>query len=57
MRNRYPGICYYCGKRVETGSGHFERMPGRGWRVIHADCVFLQRAEKQKKAAAARYGL
>lgn len=45
MRNKYPGYCYYCGNRVEKGEGHFERHYGH-WRVIHADCVFKQRAEK-----------
>ena len=25
MRNKYKGICYYCGKTVEVGDGHFER--------------------------------
>lgn len=32
MRNRYPGLCYVCGKNVAPGYGHFERnahmMPG-----------------------------
>lgn len=48
MRNRYPGTCYYCGKRVEKGEGHFERCRGH-WRVIHAECVFKQRAEKARR--------
>lgn len=48
MRNRYPGTCYYCGKRVEKGEGHFERCHGH-WRVIHAECVFKQRAEKARR--------
>jgi hypothetical protein len=50
MRNKYPGICYKCGKQVEKGQGHFERYKG-GWRTIHAECVFEQRrikAEAQK---------
>jgi hypothetical protein len=46
MRNRYPGICYYCEHPVAAGEGHFERYRG-GWRTIHANCVFKQRAEKQ----------
>lgn len=54
MRNRYPGTCYWCGKRVEIGEGHFERHNGR-WRVIHAECVFEQRRVKaRKKQAMAR---
>ena len=47
MRNKYKGYCYYCGKSVEVGEGHFERYQG-GWRTIHADCVFKQREQKQK---------
>ena len=35
MRNRYAGDCYVCGRRVEPGTGHFERHRG-GWRVKHA---------------------
>lgn len=46
MKNKYPGICYHCKKNVETGKGHFERSMGK-WRTIHADCVFIQRKEKQ----------
>lgn len=46
MRNKYPGICYRCGKRVEVGEGHFERVPGRGWRVQHADCAIKYRGTK-----------
>lgn len=54
MRNKYPGICYRCGKRVEPGEGHFEgygkRFPGRKfrqnisrWRVQHAECAIKYR--------------
>lgn len=39
MRNRYPGICYRCGKNVEVGAGHFEKVPYKGWRVQHAECA------------------
>ena len=45
-RNKYKGMCYYCGETVKVGMGHFERYRG-GWRVIHANCVFKLRAEKQ----------
>lgn len=53
MRNNYAGPCYYCGCRVEKQQGHFERSPkGVGaqkkWRTIHAECVFKQRAEKER---------
>ena len=50
MRNRYKGTCYYCGKTVEVGAGHFEKIIGtKYWRTIHADCVFEQRKEKEAK--------
>ncbi len=45
MRNRYPGVCYYCKSAVAKGAGHFERHQGH-WRTIHAECVFKQRKEK-----------
>lgn len=47
MRNKYKGPCYYCGKTVEVGQGHFERHNGK-WRTIHAGCVLKQREEKIK---------
>jgi hypothetical protein len=47
MRNRFAGPCYRCGGNVPAGAGHFERT-GHKWRVIHAKCVFEQRAEKAK---------
>lgn len=33
--NRYPGICYRCGKEVAAGKGVFsyERSPGVRWSV------------------------
>lgn len=47
MRNAYPGICYRCGKRVEAGEGHFERIKGARygfrWRVQHAECAIKYR--------------
>ncbi|MBJ8474376.1 hypothetical protein [Acinetobacter bereziniae] len=47
MRNRFPGTCYYCNSHVAKGEGHFEkRQNAKGFRVIHAECVFKQRAEK-----------
>ena len=39
MRNRYPGTCYRCGSHVAPGAGHFEKIPGSGWRVQHATCA------------------
>ena len=49
MRNRFPGYCYYCTSLVSKGEGHFEkRQDAKGFRVIHAECVFKQRAEKAK---------
>lgn len=51
MRNRFPGICYKCGKEVKKGAGHFERAkpPWRGWKTIHAECAIAQRMEKANK--------
>jgi hypothetical protein len=54
MRNKYPGICYRCGKRVEAGEGHFEgygtrcsrrkfRQKITRWRVQHAECAIKYR--------------
>lgn len=42
MRNKYPGICYRCGKLVQPGQGHFERHKGK-WRVQHASCAIEYR--------------
>jgi N-glycosidase YbiA len=46
MRNRYPGVCYRCGERVEVGEGHYERYKG-GWRTQHADCAIEYRGIKE----------
>ena len=51
MRNKYPGICYYCGKEVAVRKGHFEKCSGQSpykWRVIHASCAIEQREAKAK---------
>lgn len=49
MRNRFSGYCYYCTDFVAKGAGHFEKcQDAKGFRVIHAECVFKQREEKQK---------
>lgn len=47
MRNKYPGVCYHCGKRVEVGAGHFDRRHGK-WLTIHAECVFIVRKLKEE---------
>ncbi|WP_312458463.1 hypothetical protein [Proteiniclasticum sp.] len=47
MRNRFSGICYFCGKMVLPGRGHFEHSGGVS-KVIHADCVLKQRTIKNK---------
>lgn len=50
MRNKFAGPCYFCGHTVKVGEGHFEKVRNgqHKWRTIHADCVFKQRAEKEK---------
>ena len=45
MRNKFSGPCYFCGKVVHVGKGHFERSGGVS-KVIHAECVFEQRKQK-----------
>lgn len=46
-RNKYPGICYRCGKNVEVGQGHFQRSQqnikvkfATKWLLQHSECVF-----------------
>ena len=57
MRNRYPGTCYYCGLHCEKGAGHFEKLVNaKGFRVIHAECVFFQRADKLTAANNSQVG-
>lgn len=53
MRNKYPGICYRCGKPVAAGDGHFERFRG-GWRTQHADCAIQHRGESDPEREADR---
>lgn len=47
MRNKYPGVCYRCGKPVKAGEGHFEKIRGssgpKRWRVQHASCAIEHR--------------
>lgn len=35
MRNQYGGDCYRCGLWVAPGTGYFEKVRGKGWRVQH----------------------
>ena len=51
MRNRYAGICYRCGARVEPFAGHFERHKG-GWRTQHADCAIRWRGKNPTREEA-----
>lgn len=37
-RNKYPGVCYCCGKYTPPGYGHFERH-SRQWRVKCVHCA------------------
>lgn len=39
MRNKYPGVCFKCGKNVVVGAGHFEAPTSRRkqWRVQCAE--------------------
>lgn len=46
MRNKYPGTCYRCGKRVEANQGHFERY-NNAWRTQHAECAIKYRGTNQ----------
>ena len=59
MQNKFPGICYRCGKKVGKSQGFFERYRG-GWRVQHGPCakkykgtkhlvtnVFVDRSDEQ----------
>ena len=41
MRNRYPGICYKCGKEVPPGFGFFEKggKYANGKTVWRVQCV------------------
>lgn len=43
MRNKFGGPCYRCGEWVPPQKGHFERIPGTGWRVQHATCAIKYR--------------
>lgn len=52
MRNKFPAMCYRCGKNVPEGEGHFERIrnaePGQAkWRTQHAGCAVLYRGTKK----------
>lgn len=49
MRNKKPGICYFCHLPVGIGEGHFELIRGtKGkFEVIHSHCVLIQREKKE----------
>lgn len=50
MRNKHPGMCYRCHKKVEAGSGHFERDREQNiWRVQHTECAIKYRGTSQGK--------
>ena len=55
MRNRYPGTCYRCHKRVKAGEGHFEMVPynqrtnNQRWRIQHAQCAIEYRGTDKGK--------
>lgn len=49
MRNRFSGICYRCGERVEKQEGHFERTKG-GWLLQHAECAIEYRGTEVGKS-------
>ena len=43
-RNKYPGRCYCCGKWIEPGYGHFEKVRGASpgqpkWRIKCVQCA------------------
>lgn len=52
MRNRYPGVCYRCGKNVPPGAGYFEqiwksrRKGGQVFQVQHVECCAIARQQK-----------
>lgn len=59
MRNKYEDICYFCGKTVLKGRGHFERIKfgtinNKKWRTIHSECVYKQR-QLNKKTESIKY--
>lgn len=53
MRNKYPGICYQCGKWCDKGRGHSERQ-GHKWRVQHAECAIMHREFKHSAVTHAK---
>ncbi len=70
-RNKYPNYCYCCGKYVEPGYGHFERIyntpPGTpNWRIKCVKCASgrvltdkdpgVQWAQRAAKKAAEKEG-
>jgi hypothetical protein len=59
VRNKFKGVCYRCGKVVEAGDGHFEKLDrsehslavvrqlclpaGVKWVVQHSSCAIKYR--------------
>lgn len=43
MRNKYPGVCYVCGKDVPVGFGFFEKVHDHSqigkWRIKCVKCT------------------
>lgn len=46
MRNKYPGICYRCGREVKAGDGHFQKH-GQKILVQHAYCAIQYRNQRR----------
>ena len=59
MRNKFPGVCYRCGKPVEKGEGHFEKIRNSWpvkWRTQHATCAIEFREKRKKEQMEAQNG-
>ena len=48
MRNKYPGNCCICNKRVAAGEGYAECSPAKKWFVRCKKCVGKGAPWKQK---------
>ncbi len=54
MKNKYPGDCVVCGKRVEAGEGFPEKHNGV-WKVRCLQCV-IKNQERKAQRDPERYG-
>ena len=54
MKNKYPGDCVICGKRVEAGEGFPEKHNGV-WKVRCLQCV-IKNQERKAQRDPERYG-